>query len=537
MSAALPLREYQRKRRWEKTAAATPEPEPKLHVVPPARTAGLRFCVQQHRARQLHYDLRLEMNGVLKSWAVPKGPSLDPEVKRLAIATEDHPLEYLTFEGAIPKGNYGAGDVIVWDLGEYEPVGAAAPQKQWEQGHIKFKLQGKKLHGEFALTHLPAPRNAPEGREDQWLLVKKRDDAAVEGDDASRHPGSVLAPPEPRAGPRLVAARGRKDGSTTRRTESMGNGAGRDGLEPMLASLAGEPFRDDGWVFEIKWDGVRAAAACEDGGVRLFSRRGREVSAAYPELRHFPEKRRLELDGEIVVLDGEGISRFHLLQQRMNLADTAAIAQAERRWPVVYYAFDLLAMDGRDLRPLPLLERKRRLAELPWAGPWRYSDHVAGDGVGLFTQARERGLEGIVGKRADAPYQPGRSRLWLKFKTGQRQEVAIVGYTEPQGSRTSFGALLLAVFDPAGGRLQYAGRVGTGFDAPTRAAILRRLRPQTRAAVAGMPAHAHAVRPDLIAEVKFAEWTPAGLLRAPVFLGLRPDKVARDCVRETVHAA
>lgn len=505
------LEPYRRKRRFEET----PEPRPVLEVVPRTRRAGNRFCVQEHHASHLHYDLRLEMDGVLKSWAVPKGPSLDPEVRRLAMAVEDHPLDYLTFEGRIPEGNYGAGEVIVWDLGDYEPVGELPPVEQWERGHLKFRLQGKKLQGEFALIHI-ASRD--EKRQNQWLLTKKADDAAAYGDDAAQHPGSVLphhrrrrAAAE-RPGPRLVAP------------------AAVAGVpaEPMLATLGKEPFNDPDWRFEIKWDGIRAFARCRRGAVTLISRNGRDLTRQYPELARFSDPAaNAALDGEIVTLDRQGRSSFHRLQQRMNLAGERDIARAATKFPVVYYAFDLLSLGRRDLKPRPLAERKAQLAKLDWRDPWRYADDVAGDGVGLFRQAQAHGLEGIVAKRADAPYQPGRSRQWLKFKIHRRQEVVIVGYTDPQGSRTDFGALLIAVYDPDRKAFVPAGKVGTGFDAATRAAILRRLHPLGPAR-GGL----HPVKPELVAEVKFAEWTPDGSMRAPVFLGLRSDKSPIECVRE-----
>lgn len=527
------LRGYRRKRKFE--ATPEPAPHPRLEVVPPPAHAGRRFCVQEHHASHLHYDFRLEMNGVLKSWAIPKGPSLDPEVRRLAMATEDHPLEYLTFEGTIPEGNYGAGEVIVWDTGDYEPLGDTTPLRQWERGHIKFRLRGRKLHGEFALTYMPprpggadpAEQNGRE-RGNAWLLIKKRDQAARFGDTAAEHPGSVLkarrrraggAGAEAASGPRLVPE---APAETT--------------LRPMLATLAAEPFRDPGWLFEIKWDGVRAFAQVTQGRVKLVSRSSRDLSRQYPELARFPRSLNAVLDGEIVALDADGRSSFHRLQRRMNLTGAAEIERMSGQIPVVFYAFDLLSLRGRDLTRLPLSERKRRLAALPWAGPWRYSDHVEGDGIGLFELARQRGLEGIVAKRADAPYEAGRSRLWLKFKLQQRQEAVIVGYTDPQGSRSGFGALLLAVFEPRENAFVYIGRVGTGFDASTRDDLLRRFRPAGDPPALGLPTGAHFVRPEWVAEVKFAEWTPAGQLRAPVYLGLRPDKTPRECVREVPGA-
>jgi len=303
----------------------------------------------------------------------------------------------------------------------------------------------------------------------------------------------------------------------------------------MLATLGAQPFSDPNWLFEVKWDGIRAFARLRRGKVTLTSRTGRDVTAQYPEFTRFPATIDAVLDGEIVALDAEGRSSFHRLQQRMNLIGRGAIARAARQVPVVFYAFDLLTLRGRDLTRLPLAERKAQLAALPWSEPWRYSDHIVGDGVGLFDLARQRGLEGIVAKRAESAYQPGRSRDWIKFKTAQRQEAVIVGYTDPLGERSAFGALLLAVFNPASRQFEYIGRVGTGFDARTRADILRRLRRVPRPAAA-VPGRFHAVAPELVAEIKFAEWTAAGRLRAPVFLGLRTDKPPRECVREVASA-
>jgi bifunctional non-homologous end joining protein LigD len=543
MKAGAALAEYRRKRR----PGETPEPLRRhagLELVPPPRRAGHRFCIQEHHATRLHYDLRLEMDGVLRSWAVPKGPTLDPEVRRLAMATEDHPLEYLTFEGEIPAGNYGAGEVIVWDLGDYEPVGDVPPVQQWERGHLKFMLHGKKLRGEFALTRMASRRDAearlvaeedPQEKQDAWLLIKKHDAAQRFGDSADRHPGSVLSRRPRRAatspGPRLAqpAKPARQPSPAQRRAMPR--------LQPMLARLGNQPFSDPAWLFEIKWDGIRALAHCHHHQVTLISRTSRDLSAQYPELAHWPGVADAVLDGEIVALDAAGVSSFHRLQQRMNLTGAGDIARAATAIPVQFYAFDLLWLKGRDLTRRPLWERKQRLAELPWSPPWRYSDHVVGDGIGFFEVARARGLEGMVAKRADSPYEAGRSRAWIKFKLARSQEVVVVGYTDPQGSRTAFGALLVANFDPAQDAFHYAGRVGTGFDAATRRNILARLQPTSPPTVAdGGGRGVHWVKPELVAEVKFAEWTPAGHLRAPVFLGLRADKLPRDCVREVAAA-
>ncbi|MGH9520604.1 MAG: non-homologous end-joining DNA ligase, partial [Terriglobales bacterium] len=435
---------------------------------------------------------------------------------------EDHPLEYLTFEGAIPEGNYGAGEVIVWDTGDYEPVGDTPPVKQLEQGHLKFQLHGKKLQGEFVLAHMAsrAQRTDSAARpraENAWLLIKKPDAAAAFGDTAALHPGSVLGRRRPR-------------------TQPVNPQASQLNFHPMLATLAQSAFSDPDWIFEIKWDGIRASGQCSARHARFVSRSGRDLTAQFPELAAPPFSADAVLDGEIVALDAEGKSSFHRLQQRMNLASPPKVAAAAANIAVVYYAFDLLALRGRDLTGSPLLDRKRELARLlaraPKDSPWRYSDHVRGDGVGLMELARARGLEGIVAKRAASRYEAGRSRQWLKFKLRHRQEAVVAGYTDPQGSRTDFGALVLALYEPSAKRFVYAGRVGTGFDSDTRRDLLARMQPVDRPGLTGVPGSVHWVEPKLVVEIAFAEWTPDGRMRAPVFLGLRTDKPPRDCVRE-----
>lgn len=496
------------------------------------------------------------MGGVLKSWAIPKGPTLDPEVRRLAMATEDHPLDYLTFEGAIPAGNYGAGAVIVWDLGDYEPAGEMPPLKQLEQGHLKFRLHGKKMQGEFALIHMAGRRRGGSRAvetvrdENAWLLVKKHDEAAAYGDTAALHPGSVLPGRRHRARVRAgarahqmpkFASAGAGDLSgpqparaTNKRDARLGRAGARAHL--MLATLAQTPFSDPGWIYEIKWDGIRALAACHNRRATLTSRTGHDLSAQYPELATPPFSAAAIMDGEIVALEADGRSSFHRLQQRMNLSEKSAIRAAVTRNPVVYYAFDLLFLGGRDLTRFPLLERKRELARLlgrvPSASPWRYSDHVRGDGLKLLELARARGLEGIIAKRADSGYEADRSRQWLKFKLHQRQEAVVAGYTDPQGSRSQFGALVLAVYEPARRHFVYVGRVGAGFDAATRRDLRARLRPVPRPVLTGVEGNVHWVQPKLVVEVEFAEWTPGGRMRAPVYVGLRPDKPPREVVRE-----
>jgi len=560
------LKEYERKRRF----ATTPEPAARPRAVP---QGGPRwFCVQQHRASRMHFDLRLEMGGVLKSWAVPKGPTLDPEVRRLAMETEDHPLDYLRFEGVIPEGNYGAGEVIVWDLGTYEIVGDEPPLKQYERGQIKFILRGKKLRGTFALARMH-PREEEKGR--PWLLIKKHDDAARFGDLATQHPGSVIsglrvessAAPDPAAAGKARArgsargkaaskaapapARPRAAPSPRQRPASDSAaalpGAARAPLprsfHPMLATLSARPFRSPDWIFEVKWDGVRALAFRRDGKPRLVSRSGRDITRVYPELAVVRDALPASdgdflLDGEIVALDAEGRSRFELLQRRMNLADTAAIARLRAEIPVAYYCFDVVHAGGASLLRTPLRERKAWLQRhLITSREIRYSDHIEEDGIGLFERARAKRLEGIVGKRLDSLYEQRRSSAWLKFKVQCRQEAVIVGYTDPQGSRDYFGALLLALWDPQKRRFYSVGRVGTGFDRDTRRMLLAKMRALSGPS-AGLPpvAGGHAVPPALVAEVRFAEWTQDGKMRAPAFLGLREDKDPRECVREAPAA-
>lgn len=533
------LAAYRRKRRFE----ATPEPTGAAASLALIRSKRRRrFCVQEHHASHLHYDFRLELGGTLKSWAVPKGPTLDPEVRRLAMQVEDHPIDYLKFEGRIPAGNYGAGEVIVWDLGEYEALSDTAPLKQLEQGHLKFRLYGQKLKGEFVLAHMAPRRGAT--ADNAWLLIKKDDEAAVRGDTAAAHPGSVLRE-EPKATerlkrwPRPVAPPEEPNGKPT-----AGAGARRAPMprkiEPMAAATAPEAFESPEWWFEIKWDGIRALAYVENGRVRLVSRNGRDLTAQYPELAAFAPARkgRYVIDGEIVALDEQGRSSFQRLQQRMNLSAAADVKRAQRLVPVYFYAFDMPYDNGFDIMRMPLSARKERLQALAWSDPWRYADHVVNDGVGLLAQARRRGLEGIMAKRAGSPYQQGRSRDWLKIKLRRQQEAVIVGYTDPQGSRTEFGSLLLALYVPGRDGFEYAGHAGTGFDARTRKLILSQLHATQRAPlldtapVRGV-GRVHWVRPELVAEIAFAEWTEAGRMRAPVFLGLRQDKAPQECVAET----
>jgi bifunctional non-homologous end joining protein LigD len=493
---------------------------------------GRRFVVHKHAARRLHYDLRLEVDGVLRSWAVPKGPSTDPGTKRLAVAVEDHPLEYGDFEGIIPEGNYGAGRVILWDRGTYRPAGAAPVAAQLAAGQLEFELEGEKLRGRWVLVRT---RGAPEGR--SWLLMKKRDEFAG-------GPEPTLARPESVMSRRTLEELGR---DAPPLADAVG-GLARRRLPParlrpaelplMLPTLVERPPSGTGWLFEIKWDGVRVLAVRAGGAVRLFSRNGRDMSARWPEVTRAVAALPggdLALDGEIVALDAEGRPSFHRLQRRMHA--TRGVAAAATATPVTAWVYDCLALDGRDVRRLALHERKQLLAALlPTAGPVRYCDHVEGQGAQFLEAACAAGLEGVVAKAAASPYRGGRSRQWQKVKCTLRQEFVIGGYTDARGTRPGLGALHLGVWER--GRLAYVGRVGSGLDDAALGALRRQLdtlaterAPFTEGRAPRGRAH-HWVRPVLVCEVRFAEWTPEGHLRHPVFLGLRPDRRARDVRRE-----
>jgi bifunctional non-homologous end joining protein LigD len=504
------LDEYRKKRRLERT------PEPAGGAA--AAAAGALFVVQKHAARRLHYDLRLEIGGTLKSWAVPKGPSLDPGEKRLAVRTEDHPLEYGGFEGEIPAGNYGAGTVVLWDRGIYLPEGPPPPAEQLERGELKFALRGHKLRGSFALVRM---KPAPGERSEQWLLIKHKDGFAAPGWDIEEHDGSV-------------AEAGSLDPGAIEGAEPAALPAR---VELMLAAPAAKPFSDPDWLFEIKWDGMRAAAIVSDGRCSLQSRTGRDVTAQFPELRVLPERllaRQAVLDGEIVVLDEKGRSNFERLQPRMQSARPGAALLKEA--PADYYLFDLLYCDGFDLRQAPLGERKRLLRALLGASPpVRYSDHVVERGEELFELARRQGAEGIIAKRIDSPYGGGRSELWKKLKGVRELDAAVCGYTAPRGGRHYFGALLVGLY--RGGQLVFAGGVGSGFTERQQEELLAALEPlrTERCPFATVPETAEPavwVEPRLVIRVRYSEITSEGRLRAPVYGGLRPDAHPEECTLE-----
>ncbi len=531
--AAEALKTYAKKRDFGKT----PEPSDAAGKTKPRRGKDLRFVIQMHRASRLHWDFRLEADGVLKSWAVPKGPTLELGEKRLAMHVEDHPLDYRDFEGIIPKGNYGAGEVIVWDRGTYRLLEGTDTTAQIAKGSLKFELFGKKLHGGFALVHIKGRG----GEENAWLLIKERDDAVdpnwkIEDHAESVKSGKTVAEiaKDPRA-PHWISNRPESSAHTAVKARPKAEPLPHE-LAPMLATLIEAPFDDPQWLFELKWDGYRAIAYIErDGTVALVSRNGNDFGPKFPELSDLAEsfsERPLIVDGEICVLDDEGKPSFQALQERL---DRFGRADPHKK-TVTFVVFDLLYGNGRDLRGEPLEKRKAILESiLTGKGPVLFSKHVEGDGKSLFALAQHRGLEGIMAKRRDSTYQDRRSRDWLKIKTGLRQEVVVGGWTEARGSRKHFGALLVGTYD--GDELIYAGSVGTGFDGRKLAAIAKQMEPLARKtpAFAHPPktdTPAHWISPTLVAEVSFAEWTRDGLMRQPVFVALRADKDPHDVVRE-----
>lgn len=613
------LEEYKRKRRFE----ATPEPPPKVE-----KRAGHRFVVQKHRATRLHYDFRLEMEGVLKSWAVPKGPSLDPADKRLAMQVEDHPVSYFDFEGIIPEGNYGAGTVMVWDVGTWEPLspkpvnGKYVPGTEAEasamlaKGDLKFRLRGKKLKGDFALVHIRSRRAGSKGNE--WLLIKKHDADVVEGynidafdksalsgrtmaqiggDEKSREwqsnrPSSgrtrpkaawlanTLAKVEKKraksrttegakehkgkkiksSGPREDSEEDGRDEAATSSASTLTNHSAQNPaaslkgarkgpmpevVQPMLAVSTEKPFDAEDWLFEIKWDGYRSVAYIDDGKLRLMSRNQNEMTRLYPELSDVPDfirAKRAVVDGEVVAIDDQGRPSFSLMQQRTGIRHGRFSAPSRVEVPVLYYAFDLIYLDGYDLRKVNLEERKRVLADIVIPGDnLRYSDHQVANGTALFELAGQKGLEGIVAKRRNSCYEEKRTREWLKIKITKQIECVIGGYTEPEGAREYFGSIVLGLYDN-NGRLIHIGQAGTGFDRKTLSDVwklLHGLETKTNPFHGPVDAgrKAHWIKPELVAEIRFTEWThetsEGGLkLRAPVFLGLREDKAPRECTFE-----
>jgi bifunctional non-homologous end joining protein LigD len=503
----------------------------------PVAEYGDTFVVQKHSATRLHYDFRLAIDGTLKSWAVPKGPSLNSADKRLAVQTEDHPLEYGGFEGKIPEGSYGAGTVMVWDRGTFRVEGKLDALKQLERGEIKFSLKGEKLRGSFVLVKL---KHSQKGNE--WLMIKHKDAAEDPGWDIERHDGSVLTgrtleeireelPPKRGAIPvqasELEGAR--KSAMPTR-------------LGPMLATIGEGAFSDPGWLFEIKWDGVRALAWIADGTLTLRSRNNLDITKRYPELASLPEAIAAPdaiLDGEIVALDARGHSDFERLQERMHVR--APSENVVAKTPVVYYVFDLLYCDGYDLREAPLLERKQLLERLLHTSDrFRYSDHQMERGKELFELARENGLEGIVAKRAASAYVSDRSANWVKLKVTKTLDAVVGGWTAARTPAIPFGSLLLGLYE--GKKLRFIGHVGSGFGEKKSEELAGKLRELETSAspfdkVPETNEKATWVSPALVVRVKFSGWTDEHVLRHPVFLALLEDTQPGDCHWENEVAA
>jgi bifunctional non-homologous end joining protein LigD len=516
------LKEYARKRDFEQT----PEPGP-VEAEPPE--GAPHFYVQRHDASRLHYDFRLEIDGTLKSWAIPKGPTLDPAPKRLAAMVEDHPLEYGDFEGNIPKGQYGGGSVMLWDRGTFELLGDVAALKQIERGDLKFRLDGKKLKGEFAIVLMKG-----RGKGNEWLLLKKRDAFAKPGWDVEEYAFSVKTgrtqeeiakdlPPKKVDPPAKPATKKKAAHYPPLPTE----------VAPMMASLAEKPPRGENWLFEIKWDGVRGLCFIENGELRILSRNGNRCERQYPELSvlpHYVEAEQAILDGEIAVLDERGVSSFALIQPRIMNQDANSVAHAARRAPAHLFLFDLLWLNGEDWRGRPLSERKKKLAEIVKPHPLiKVSDVFQGSGEEILEAARQYGLEGVVAKRSDSPYEPKRSRDWVKIKLVTEQDFVICGFLRKK--REYFGSLILGTYDD--GKLRHAGQVGTGFDSRMVELLHRTMEPLVTdqcpfAQAPKIPGDVVWVRPELVAKVKFLCWTKDHILRAPVFLGLREDVDLRE---------
>lgn len=534
------LEEYRRKRQFDRTPEPSGEPDepkkgrglpkPKLGLeVRPAADYGDIFVVQKHSATRLHYDFRLAIDGTLKSWAVPKGPSLNSGDKRLAVQTEDHPLEYGGFEGKIPEGNYGAGTVMVWDRGTFQVEGDLDALKQLARGEIKFSLNGEKLRGSFVLVKL---KHSEKGNE--WLMIKHKDPAEDPNWDIERHDGSVLTG---RTLPEI------KEESPPKRQPSPVQASDLQGARkaampsrvgPMLATIGDSAFSDPNWLFEIKWDGVRAMAWIFDGALILRSRNGQDITKRYPEMATLPQAIAAStavLDGEIVALDARGHSNFERLQERMHTQapSETLIAQV----PVVYYAFDLLYCDGYDLRSAPLLERKQLLQRLLHGSErFRYSDHQLEQGKELFELARQTGLEGIVAKRFSSLYVSDRSPHWVKLKVSQTVDAVIGGWTAARTPAIPFGSLLLGLYQ--GKSLRFIGHVGSGFGEKGLTELAARLKKLEAPAcpfdrVPETNEKPTWVSPSLVARVKFSGWTDEHSLRHPVFLALREDAQPPDC--------
>ncbi|HEY4190904.1 MAG TPA: DNA ligase D [Candidatus Limnocylindrales bacterium] len=544
----MPLEEYRRKRDF----ARTPEPAP-------AAVTGStgRFVVQRHRATRLHYDFRLEIEGVLVSWAVPKGPTLDSSVRRMAVHVEDHPIEYFDFEGVIPSKQYGAGDVIVWDWGTWVPEAPTLdPRKAVADGELKFVLDGQKLKGRFTIVRTsgrrrkgddPSARAFEDDQGDQWLMIHKADAAAVKGWDAEDHPQSVKT--------------GRTNDDVKADRDAIWNGQAPaaaaeidltdaveapmpQNVDPMLATLASKPFSDPDWLYEIKWDGFRVQAVVDNGTVRTWTRSLKDAETYFPHLLSPPswiEARQAIVDGEVVALDDDGRPDFSLLQTKLGQAGVGGL---------VYQPFDLLYLDGRSLLAVPLEDRKRLLRSVIRDHPRvRYASHVEGEGLAFFEAARASGLEGMVAKLRRSRYEPGRrSNAWLKFKIRPEQELVIGGWTPGEGNAKDLGALAVGYYED--GKLRFAGKVGAGFTGGGRLELLKRLRPLVqddppfdppppkdyKGRWGGDLGAVTWVRPELVMRAELGGWTRDGVVRQAAYKGLETDRDPRTVRRESAVA-
>ena len=534
MGAPRSLDPYRRKRDPGRTA------EPFAASGRGPGSAAQRFVVQQHAARRLHWDLRLEIDGVLVSWAIPRGPSTDTKERRLAVQTEDHPLEYQRFEGIIPAGNYGAGAMIVWDAGRYELVDGLEPAAALAAGKLDLAMHGHKLRGRWALVRT----KGGDGR--QWLFFKKADAAAGGAEPVEAMPQSVLS------GLTVVELRDGVHRQTELATRAAEAGAPRaalpaKALAPMLAEIDEQPFTRPGWVFELKYDGIRIAIVRAGGAApRLRARSGRDVTHQFPEIAeaaaHLPADD-FAIDGELIALDERGAGSFERLQARLGLTNAWDVERTAAAVPVQVFAFDLLAVAGHDLRALPLTTRKAILQRLvPARGVIRYADHIAEAGEAFFAAAAEHEVEGIVAKRADSPYRSGqRSRDWIKIKRPRTERFAVVGYVPGKGARAPLGALMLGWWRD--GELAHAGNVGSGLTEALVDELLAALRPSQRPTPAfaigadPLPRGAVFVEPRLVVEVRYTEATERGMLRQPVLRGVRSDVALHDCAHAPSTAA
>jgi len=513
------LRTYRAKRAFDQT------PEPGGLAPRPAPKPGGLLIVHMHDATRLHWDLRLEMDGVLRSWAVPKGPSANPADKRLAVKVEDHPLEYGDFEGIIPEGNYGAGTVIVWDRGIWEPL--EDPHEGLDKGKLLFNLKGYKLHGRWTLIKLKKT-------EKEWLLIKERDEYVSTAPYTNESVLSGLTNDE------LRNAKARAE-PIKKELDKLGapkRALRVEDTELMLAETREEPFTRDGWVFEVKLDGYRMRAAREDGEPMLYSRKGLEYTESFPEIARAVKAIPFDgviLDGELVVLNEAGRPNFNMLQARARLGAREA-KRAAIESPATLYVFDLLAFAGYDLRKLPLVKRKEILQKvLPQTGPLRYSEHFEKNGEALYEQVVKLGLEGIMAKKADSPYRSGRSGDWLKIRADKIDDFVVVGFTRPKGARGGFGSLHVGAYED--GKLIYCGRAGSGFSgeqldeiSATLQGLVRKTpacEPPEHGALPKGPDHIW-VEPTLVCDVRYKEITKDGLLRQSVFLRFRDDKKPED---------